>query len=194
MNEKYEKIIRLPHKQSDTSKHKSLHDRAAQFAPYAALVGYGDVVNEAARLTEERIITDDSEIELLNRKLVYILSEGGRIEADFTYFEKDERKSGGAYITKRGYAVKFDETDRTLLFSDGAKIQVEKITAIEYLREDNFFINISFIKLGLGKYANFPYLYYVSIYSSTFLSSCQYDFLFFLYFLKKSCLFIINML
>ena len=135
---RYDDIINLPHPVSPTRQRMSPHDRAAQFAPYAALVGYGDVVNEAARLTEERIITDDSEIELLNRKLVYILSEGGRIEADFTYFEKDERKSGGAYITKRGYAVKFDETDRTLLFSDGAKIQVKNITAIEYLREDNF--------------------------------------------------------
>ena len=138
MEARYEKIIYLPHHTSLKHKRMSPNDRAAQFAPYAALVGYGDVVNEAARLTEERIITDDSEIELLNRKLVYILSEGGRIEADFTYFEKDERKSGVAYITKRGYAVKFDETDRTLLFSDGAKIQVKNITAIEYLREDNF--------------------------------------------------------
>ena len=132
MEERYEKIIDLPHHTSLKHKRMSPHDRAAQFAPYAALVGYGDVVSETARITDERVIPDESEIEMLNRKLVCILAEGGRCEADFTYFKKDERKSGGAYITKRGYAVKFDETDRTILFSDGTKIQVENITAIEY--------------------------------------------------------------
>ena len=132
MEERYEKIIDLPHHTSLKHKRMSPHDRAAQFAPYAALVGYGDVVSETARTTEERTIADESEIELLNRKLVYILSEGGRLEADFTYFKKDERKKGGAYVTKRGYAVKFDEITHALLFSDGTKIPVESITAIEY--------------------------------------------------------------
>ena len=51
MNEKYEKIIRLPHKQSDTRKHMSLHDRAAQFAPFAALTGYEASIKEESRLT-----------------------------------------------------------------------------------------------------------------------------------------------
>jgi hypothetical protein len=132
MEERYEKIIDLPHHTSLNHKRMSSHDRAAQFAPYAALVGYGDVVSETARITDERIIPDESEIEMLNRKLVCILAEGGRCEADFTYFKKDERKSGGAYITKRGYAVKFDETDRTILFSDGTKIPVESITSIDF--------------------------------------------------------------
>ena len=133
MEERYKEIIDLPHPTSKKHKRMSQHDRAAQFAPYAALVGFGNVVSETARITESRIIPDESEVELLNRKLVYILSEGGRQEADFTYFKKDKRKSGGAYITKRGYAVKFDEMTRTLIFSDGTKIPVESITAIEYL-------------------------------------------------------------
>lgn len=132
MEERYKAIIDLPHPTSKKHKRMSQRDRAAQFAPYAALVGYGDVVSETARTTEERTIADESEIELLNRKLVYILSEGGRLEADFTYFKKDERKKGGAYVTKRGYAVKFDEITHALLFSDGTKIPVESITAIEY--------------------------------------------------------------
>jgi hypothetical protein len=132
MEERYEKIIDLPHHTSLKHKRMSPHDRAAQFAPYAALVGYGDVVSETARITDERIIPDESEIEMLNRKLVCILAEGGRCEADFTYFKKDERKSGGAYITKRGYAVKFDEITHALLFSDGTKIPIESITSIDF--------------------------------------------------------------
>ena len=132
MEERYKAIIDLPHPTSKKHKRMSPGDRAAQFAPYEALVGYGDVVSETARTTEERIIADESEIELLNRKLVYILSESGRLEADFTYFKKDEIKKGGAYVTKRGYAVKFDEITRTLLFSDGTKIPVGSITKIEF--------------------------------------------------------------
>ena len=51
--EKYKDIINLPHKQSSKRPHMSLLDRAAQFAPFAALVGYDDAIKETGRLTDE---------------------------------------------------------------------------------------------------------------------------------------------
>ena len=53
---RYDDIINLPHHVSPTRKQMSMHDRAAQFAPFAALVGYDDAVAETARLTESRNI------------------------------------------------------------------------------------------------------------------------------------------
>ena len=52
---KYDDIINLPHYQSDKRAHMSLHDRAAQFSPFAALTGHQDAVKETQRLNEERV-------------------------------------------------------------------------------------------------------------------------------------------
>ncbi len=54
MNSRYNNIIHLPHKQSSTRPHMPIADRAAQFAPFAALVGYDNAVKETARLTDSR--------------------------------------------------------------------------------------------------------------------------------------------
>ncbi len=50
----YDDIINLPHHVSDTHSQMSMHDRAAQFAPFAALTGYGSAIDETTRLTEEK--------------------------------------------------------------------------------------------------------------------------------------------
>ena len=49
---KYDDIINLPHHQSAECPHMSLHDRAAQFAPFAALSGYEEAIGETVALTE----------------------------------------------------------------------------------------------------------------------------------------------
>lgn len=51
----YADIIDLPHHQSSTHPHMSLYDRAAQFAPFAALTGYDDMITEEARKINEDI-------------------------------------------------------------------------------------------------------------------------------------------
>ena len=52
---RYDDILYLPHHQSTERPHMSLHDRAAQFAPFAALTGYGDAIKETARINEEQV-------------------------------------------------------------------------------------------------------------------------------------------
>ena len=51
----YEDIINLPHHQSRKRPHMAQSDRAAQFAPFAALTGYGDAIKETARINEEQV-------------------------------------------------------------------------------------------------------------------------------------------
>lgn len=67
MKTPYDDIIRLPHHVSDTHPRMSMHDRAAQFSPFAALTGYEAVVDEVGRLTESRLELDEQEIAELNR-------------------------------------------------------------------------------------------------------------------------------
>lgn len=62
---KYDDIINLPHHQSSTQPHMTMHDRVAQFAPFAALEGYDDAVVETARLTDSKIQLDENKIEKL---------------------------------------------------------------------------------------------------------------------------------
>ena len=95
--DKYRDIINLPHKQSTKRPHMSLLDRAAQFAPFAALTGYDDAVKETARLTDEKIEMSEENLNVLNMKyqiLVDRLDE--EHEVVFTYFIPDGNKSGGA--------------------------------------------------------------------------------------------------
>ena len=49
MMDKYADIINLPHPTSKRHPRMSILERAAQFAPFAALTGYGDVIDAAAR-------------------------------------------------------------------------------------------------------------------------------------------------
>jgi len=131
MNEKYEGILSLPHYQSSKRKHMSNHDRAAQFAPFAALSGFDSEVKEEARQTQVRIELDEYEIEQLNYKLQIIAEHLMELTVAITYFKPDELKSGGAYITKTGQVKKIDEYEKKVIMSDKTSILIEEIINIE---------------------------------------------------------------
>ena len=96
-------IINLPHHVSSTRQRMSMHDRAAQFAPFAALVGYDDAVAETARLTESRPELDEQEQRAINERLAYIAAHiHEQSEVRIKYFVPDEYKSGGTIIEISG--------------------------------------------------------------------------------------------
>ncbi len=129
---KYDDIIDMPHHVSETHPQMSVHDRAAQFSPFAALTGYDDAVTETARLTECRVELDEDAVSLINRRLRILIDNAGeRPLISVTYFVPDERKSGGAYVTVSGNFRRFDESDISIVLSDGAKISVSDIYFIE---------------------------------------------------------------
>lgn len=129
----YDDIIDLPHHVSKTHPQMSRHDRAAQFSPFAALTGYDDAVDEAARLTESRLVPDEEQAALLDRTMKKILDNIDiRPLIRVTYFIPDKRKSGGRYSEYSGHIRTFNEYDKILIFEDGKKIAVSDIYDLEF--------------------------------------------------------------
>ena len=136
MPDNYDDIKRLTRPQYDDLHPMSMHDRAAQFSPFAALVGYDDAVAETARLTDSRLeLTEDEMFELnanLNR-LLDSLDEQPQISV--TYFVPDEKKSGGKYVEKVGVVRIIDSYAGELVFTDGVRIAVADMAALTFIDE-----------------------------------------------------------
>ena len=114
----YADIISLPRHQSEKRPRMSLHDRAAQFAPFAALTGYDEMVDEEARLTEIQIDPGESDLDRLDRKfrrLSSLLADRQRPYVSVLLFVPDARKAGGRYETVVGFARRLDECERRLV-------------------------------------------------------------------------------
>ena len=127
----YEDIVNLPPHISKKHPQPSMMDRAARFAPFAAITGYEEMVLEEARVTEERIDLDEGALALLNEKLNMIqefLDE--EPEVTIIYFEPDKKKSGGAYVNITGIVKRIDEYEHFVIMTDGKKIRIEDIYAI----------------------------------------------------------------
>lgn len=128
----YEDIVNLPHHKSKTRKAMPILNRAAQFAPFAALTGYNNAVKEAARLTDSRIELDEYSKQEINRKLLYIQKHlDEKKEYTITYFVPDNRKDGGEYISKSGIISKIREFEKDIVMENGAKIPINEISLIE---------------------------------------------------------------
>lgn len=128
----YSDIINLPHHVSRKHPHMSMINRAAQFSPFMALVGYGDEMKEAQRLVEDRIELDENEKEILNEKLVIIAENiSEKPYASVMYFEPDLKKKGGAYVKVRSRVKKISGYDKTITMTDGLVISIEEIREIE---------------------------------------------------------------
>lgn len=129
---RYDDIINLPHHQSADRPHMSVHDRAAQFAPFAALTGHKAVIAETARLTDIRMELDEYEIAALDGRLQLIqehISERPIITV--TYFCPDDKKSGGTYRDKTGAVKKIDDFGKQIIFLDGAMVPIPDIVGIQ---------------------------------------------------------------
>ena len=110
----------------------SMVDRAAQFSPFAALTGYDAAIKETGRLTDEKVNLSEEEKEALDRKQQILMEWLGDHPAlTITFFVPDEKKSGGAYMTKSGNLKKIDEIERVMLLTDGTKIPLDDVVEIE---------------------------------------------------------------
>jgi hypothetical protein len=128
---RYDDIINLPHHVSPTRQRMSMHDRAAQFAPFAALVGYDDAVAETARLTENRPELDEQEQRVINERLAYIADHiYEQPEVRIKYFVPDERKSGGAILSVSGMVTKVLINKQQIVMSTGVHIPFDAIVGI----------------------------------------------------------------
>lgn len=126
----YEDIINLQRPVSKRTKMDRL-SRAAQFAPFAALTGYGEAINETGRVVEEKIALSPNEKESLNEKLKYVESNIDRgIGICAVFFVKDEKKSGGSYKKTSGIVKKIDRENKTIVFKNGVEIFIEDLLSL----------------------------------------------------------------
>ena len=125
----YDDIIDLPHPTSSKHPHMPMSDRAAQFSPFAALVGHGAAIKEATRLTGRKIELTEEEKSVLDERLRLLDETGG--QAAFTWFLPDGKKEGGAYVTAAGTVKKIDPLEGRVILTDGTAIPIEDILEIE---------------------------------------------------------------
>ena len=128
---KYDDIINLPHHISSKHLRLSMEQRAAQFAPFAALTGYGDSIKETARLTDNRIELNEEEKENINIKLQELKSKISTMpQVTITYFVPDVKMAGGEYITKMNRLKKIDEYKKTIILDDKTIIPINEVIEI----------------------------------------------------------------
>ena len=132
MNE-YDDIINLPHHVSSRHPQMSMMNRAAQFAPFAALTGHAAAIEETARLTDEQHELADEDSEALNQTLAYLretINEHPTIT--ITYFEPDKKKAGGAYKTIEGQLQNIDDYNQSIVLKSGEAITLKSVLDIQY--------------------------------------------------------------
>ena len=100
---KYDEILSLPHHVSKTRPQMPMSDRAAQFAPFAALTGYDSAIKETGRLTDEKIELDEEALTALDIRYQLLMDVfDDAPEVTITFFQPDERKAGGKYASQVG--------------------------------------------------------------------------------------------
>lgn len=111
----------------------SMSDRAAQFAPFAALTGHKEAVIEQGRITQKkRILSNEEKLEI-NEKIVEMVKLKSKCR--IIYFEKDRTKSGGKYLNRVLSFKRIDELNKVLYFKENIQIQIEDIVDIEVLEK-----------------------------------------------------------
>lgn len=132
MSGKYDDIIGLPHPTSSKHPRMPISERAAIFSPFAALSGHGAALAETARLTDQKMeLDEDTRAELDRRQAILLEHIGEQPEVTITWFQPDEKKDGGAYITVTGMLRKIDEAERALILLDGTRVPLEDVVGLE---------------------------------------------------------------
>lgn len=131
MNGPYDDIIHLPHPTSKKYPRMSMEERAAQFSPFAALTGFGGVIQETGRLTDARVELGESDRAELEQTLNFLDSqeeEHPLVQA--MYFLPDARKEGGSYVTVTGHLKRIDQVEGVLLLQEGMRIPIRDIRSV----------------------------------------------------------------
>lgn len=128
---KYDDIIHLSHHVSRTRKPMPMINRAAQFAPFAALIGHDEAITETARQTTPKRILSSDEQEILSKRLAYAIDHiGERPNLTFTYFIPDTLKDGGRYVTITGVIRKYDALEKTVVLETNEILLIDNILSI----------------------------------------------------------------
>ena len=108
----------------------SINMRASIFAPFSALSGFGESINEIARETANRIELEENKKELINYKLNEIKNNGFKDELEIKYFIDDKYKEGGEYLSTKSKIKKIDIYNNIIILIDKTKIRLDNIIDI----------------------------------------------------------------
>lgn len=134
--ERYSDIIDLPHHQSSHRPHMTIHNRAAQFAPFAALTGYATLVRNTSDilLLDKLIDLADDWKTILDHNLQAILENPtSNQRVRITHFDEQATELGGAYVEYEGNIKKLKEFPSKIVFLDGTEINIENIIDMQIL-------------------------------------------------------------
>ena len=130
---KYNDIINLPHHVSNTRKPMTLHNRAAQFAPFAALKGYDSAIKEEARITSKKIELDEELKTIINENIKLINNNiKEKPKVIITYFIPDNKKTGGSYETIIGNVKRIDNVNKFIVLTDNKRINFDNLLNIVF--------------------------------------------------------------
>ena len=139
MTTPYDDILYRPHHISTTRPRMSMHDRAAQFSPFAALTGYEESIEEMRRIVDTPVELEADEIALVDEKirlLAQCLEDRPMVKV--TYFLPDPRKLGGAYVTAKGFVRRVEAHTESIRMEDGTVIRFDRITGLDIVEQDEY--------------------------------------------------------
>ena len=134
----YADILTLPHHKAANRPQMSMHDRAAQFSPFAALTGFDGVIAETGRRTDRKIELSESQMTLLDQKLTLIddtMQDGYHPMVTVVYFVPDARKEGGSYQEYTGKVRQVDSVERKLVFLAANERSAGKVISVDDILE-----------------------------------------------------------
>lgn len=128
---RYDDIIGIERHRSRAHGHMPVGQRAAQFMPFAALSGYGELIEDASKPVERRIELGEDAREELDRRLAAVLA---RVDdhpvVSVTYFQTADRADRGMYVTAEGVVERYDGASHRLFFDDGVVVACADIVRI----------------------------------------------------------------
>ena len=119
----YDDMLNMPHPTSRQHPRMSRSDRAAQFAPFAALSGHSAALVETA-------------LDLKQQMLMDRIDE--HPDVSVTWFQPDGKKDGGRYVTTTGRLKRIDEVERVLVMEDKTTVPLDDIISIDECRSPDF--------------------------------------------------------
>ena len=141
-DDNYDDMLDMPHHVSKVHPQMTMQQRAAQFSPFAALSGHGEAVQEAQRLTDDKLDLDERQKIELDEKLQILLQHlKEQPKLHIVYFIPDDKKAGGEYVSKEGKIRKFDPYEKTLIMADGTRIAIDQISELKGELFDNLDYN-----------------------------------------------------
>ena len=129
----YKDIIDLPRPHSANRTPMPTYERAAQFAPFAALTGFDDRIREEGRLTNSRPQLCEEDARIIDEQLHILTESKTPLPVRLTVFVPDGAKQGGALADVEGVVRRVDTVARELIFVDKTVLAIDNILVLAIL-------------------------------------------------------------